>query len=144
MSPVRFLVAPHSIGGVTQQGGSSYCFQANDGICLKIHGNSVVPFSQYRRLQKAKCFMSGWKPNCSPQPKVSYWVIMMLYYSKRAVRAKVSCAAGGFQPMRCVAHRSALHRSSQRAAKLYAAHCMFSWALLPWGCLFARLLPSGC
>ena len=48
------------------------------------------------------------------------------------------------QPMRCVAHRSALHRSSQRAAKLYAACCIFSWALLPWGCLFARLLPSGC
>ena len=144
MSPVRFLVAPHSTGGVTQQSDPSYCFQANDGICLKIHGNSVVSFSQYRRLQKAKCFMSGWKPNCFPQPKVSYWVIMMLYYSKRSVRAKVSCVAGGFQPMRSVAHRSALHLSSQRAAKLYAARCIFPWALLPWGCLFACLLPSGC
>ena len=58
------------------------------------------------------------------QPKVSYWVIMMLYYSKRSVRAKVSCAAGGFQPMRCVAHRSALHPPSQCAAQAHAAHCL--------------------
>lgn len=38
----------------------------------------------------------GLKAQLFPQPKVSYWVIMMLYYSKRSVRAKVSCVAGGF------------------------------------------------
>lgn len=73
----------------------------------------------------------GLEAQLFPQPKVSYWVIKMLYYSKRSVRAKVSCVAGGFHPMRCVAHRSALHLSSQRAAKLYAARCIFPWALLP-------------
>lgn len=133
-------MAPHSTGGVTQQSGSSYCFQANGGICLKIHGNSVVPFSQYRRLQKAKCFMSGWKPNCSPQPKVSYWVIMMLYYSKRSVRAKCLALLAAFSQCaalpiaaHCIGHRSVLRSSMQRAACFHGL-CSLGDACSPASC----------